>query len=175
MYREGPAPRAPITISYRVFAGEKVFVTLAVLVLIPGFIVASVVVGRQPGLGPLVGIALFVSPFVWSVVSELRSVAVTIDHARGVVSFKPSYLSRRQEIELARVLDVEIENAVSITRHKGGSLSTPTPVGRICLVLEDDKVPIEKRMRPEMDAHRAALAKIKEALQATRPSDDARA
>jgi hypothetical protein len=172
MYREAPAPRAPITISYRAYSGERLLVAGALLLLVAGFIVASVVRGKLPNPGPLAAIALGISTVLLSFVNELRPVAVTIDHTRGIVSFRPGLFARRQEIELALVQDVEIESAVSIVRGNRGPSGPPTPVGRICLVLEDDKIPIDKRMRPDLTQQRQALAKIIAALQTPRPQND---
>jgi hypothetical protein len=173
MYREAPAPRAPITIAYRAYKGEKVFAFGGVLAVLVGVVTTGVVNGHAPPLVPLVMLALFMSPFAYAIANELRPVAVTIDHARGVASFRPSLFSGRKEIVLALVKGVEIETAVSITRSNRGPSGPPTPVGRICLVLEDDKIPIDERMRAEMDRHREAVAKIRDALAVTRPDGDA--
>jgi hypothetical protein len=138
-----------------------------------GFLgVVSIGPHRQP-----IGFVFFSAACIFlagKLASGLRPVSITIDHSRGIVSFRPRFLSRRIEIPLERIKDVALETAIRLaTRGKGGGVAgIPSAVAGIYLVLEDEKVPIDTRMSAEVDATRAALAKMKEALQAARPADD---
>jgi hypothetical protein len=173
MYREAPARRT-VTIAYRSYRGERVVFSAGLLLFFVGFMTFTLVRGERAPWPPLIIMAVLLLPFVVGLVIETRQIAVTIDHRRGVVSFKPGLLSARVEIAIAQIEDVELETGTSVesqtARAWGGS--SRTPVGRICLVVEDDKVPIENRMRPDLDEHRHALNRIRAALKPTRPGDD---
>jgi hypothetical protein len=123
------------------------------------------------------GVVMFACVLVflgYTLAGSLRPVSMRIDHTRGVVSFRRRLLSRRAEISLARIKGAEFETATRVAaRQKGGGVyGMPTTVGRICLLLEDERLPIDDRMHTDLEAPRKALAQIIEALEAARPEDD---
>jgi hypothetical protein len=129
-------------------------------------------VGSHPELFPVICFSVWLAFMIVVIASAQRPVSLTIDHTRGIVWFKPGVLSRRKEIPISRVTGVAIEPATHVPGQSTGRSGLAT-VGRICLVLDDRRVPIDERTTANRSAHREALAQIRNALEVARPSDDA--